>query len=132
MKKYIVILSIVLVILIVGGYFLFDNLNTKVNIPSTSAKLSYIYNDKNISINLSMDESKLLKDMFNGKRLYNDSPSCGFSENVSICFDNLFFCIACDKCSIVKLNNKYFKISESEQKSLINIFEKYGCFFPCI
>ena len=52
MKKYIVILSIVLVILIVGGYFLFDNLNTKVNIPSTSAKLNYIYNDKNISLAL--------------------------------------------------------------------------------
>ena len=132
MKTYIIILSAAAVILIAGGCFLFNFLNSKVNIPDTGAKLNYIYNDKNISIDLSTDESKLFKDIFNGKRLYNDSPSCGFSKNVSICFDDLFFCVACDKCPIVKLNGKYFKISEAEQKSLINIFEKYGGFFPCI
>lgn len=132
MKKRIIISIIAVVSLIIGGYFMLNILSTKVSILDTNARLNYVYNDKNINVNLSADESKTIKVMFNGKRLYNDNPSCGFTENVSIRFDNMVFCVACDKCPIVKWGNKYFKISEGDREIINLVFEKYGGYFPCV
>ena len=132
MKKSIIILLIVNAILTTRGYFMINILFPKVRILDANARLTYIYSDKNIDISLSAEESERIKSMFNGKRTYSDNPSCGFTENISIRFNNLIFCIACDKCPIVKLGDKYFKISESDREIINRIFEKNGGSFPCI
>lgn len=131
MKKYIIIVSVVL-ILLVGGGGMFGIFNPRTKIISTSACLTYVYNTQNINTLLSDKEGNLLKDIFNNKRLYSDNPSCGFTEDVSICFEDMVFCVACDGCPIVKLGNKYFKISTSDRKTIDQIFEKYGGAFPCV
>ncbi|MCQ2449738.1 MAG: hypothetical protein MJ132_06085 [Clostridia bacterium] len=132
MKKHIIISILAVVVLLFTGFLLLKIFSPKVNISGEKAKLSYIYNDKNIIVDLSAEENKQLKEMFNGKKLYKDSPSCGFSKNISICFNESYFCIACDQCSTVKLDNKYFNISKADRKVLNGIFEKYGGSFPCI
>lgn len=131
MKKRIII-SIISVVILIGGYFMLNILSPKISILDTNARLNYVYNDKNINVNLSADEIKTIKDMFNGKRLYNDNPSCGFTENVSISFDGMIFCVACDTCPIIKWENKYFRISEEDREIINRIFEKYGGSFPCV
>lgn len=76
-----------------------------------------------------------VKKVLNNKRLYNDNPSCGFNENVSIEFNNKeVFYIACDGCPIVyyKKENKYLKLSEEENTVVREIVEKYGFYFPCV
>lgn len=48
-----------------------------------------------------------VKTIFNGKKLYKDNLSCGFSEAVSIKFDDEHtFCIARDTCQIVYWEEK--------------------------
>jgi hypothetical protein len=131
MKKYIIIISVILILLL-GGYFMFNIFAPKINISSTSASLTYVYGSQNINTSLSTEEGELLKSIFNNKRLYSDNPSCGFTEEVSIRFENFVFCIACDDCPIVKFGNKYFKISTVDRKTIEKIFEKYGGSFPCI
>ena len=119
-------------ILSLGGYFMFNNLAYKTNISDTTAWLTYVYDKQKISEPLSPEESELLKNIFNNKRLYSDHPSCGFTENVSIRFDNLVFSIACDGCPIIKVGNKFFKISKKDRETVNQIFEKYGGTFPCV
>ena len=134
MRKHIIISTIatIVIIALAVGFLLFSFLSPKVNISGRNAILNYVYNDKKININLNAQESRIIKDMFNNKRLYKDNPSCGFSENVSISFGKTTFCIACDSCPIVKLEDKYFKISKQDRKILNKIFGEYGAFFPCV
>lgn len=131
MKKTIFV-SIIVLILILAGLLIIYFLFPKVNISNEKATLNYNYNEKNISVELNQDESELVKRIFNGKRLYRDNPSCGFSKNISIRFGDSIFCVACDNCPIVKFDNKYFKISEIELQELHNIFKSRGGIFPCV
>ena len=56
---------------------------------------------------LSSDDTEELRDIFAGKRLYRDNPSCGFDENASVKFgDSQTFCIAKDTCPIVYWKEK--------------------------
>ena len=103
------------------------------NIPDTAnAVLTFKYNDSNIEVSLSEKESKTIRSIFNGRNLYTDTPSCGFSEEVSIRFGDMVFCIACDNCAIIKYNDCYFSVSDNDREVINSIFEKYGGFFPCI
>ena len=131
MKKHVIILSTVLVLLL-GGFLVFNIFVPKTNISTTTASLTYIYDGRDINTSLSNEEGELLKNIFNDKRLYSDDPSCGFTEDVSIRFEDMVFCIACDNCPIVKLGSKYFKISTTDRKTVEQIFEKYGGSFPCV
>lgn len=132
MKKYILISILVVVAIVIGGYFMFNFILTFVRIPDENAILHYSYNDEDISVNLTAEESNTIKNMFGGKMLYNDSPSCGFSENISIKCGDMTFCIAYDMCPVIKCEHRYFRISNEDRKILNGIFEKYGGFFPCI
>ena len=102
------------------------------NIPDTNAVLVFKYSDKNIEVALSSDESKTIKGIFDQKRLYADNPSCGFSEDISIRFGDLVFCVACDGCATVRLNDRFFSVSDSDRAVIDQLFEKYGGFFPCV
>lgn len=132
MKKSIIITTVLIIVLLIVGYISYDHMFPKVKILSTNATLNYYYDEKNISINLSADESKTIKRIFEGRRLINDCPSCGFKENISISFDDMIFCVACDNCPVIKIGKKYINISESDRKIINSIFEKHGGTFPCL
>ena len=89
-----------------------------------------------VAINqLNDKEFDSVKTIFNGKKLYKDNLSCGFSEAVSIKFDNeQTFCIARDGCPIIywKEKNRYIKLAENEKTQLHNLLESYGFIFPCV
>ena len=84
---------------------------------------------------LEYKEVELLRAILNGKKTYKDNLSCGFSESVSIKFDNeQTFCIAQDTCPIIywKEKDRYIKLSEDEKTQLYNLLEPYGVSFPCV
>ena len=111
---------------------MFNIFALKTNIPDESARIIYIYNDQKVNILLSDEESDIIRNIFNNRKLYSDNPSCGFTQNVSVRFNELIFCIACDNCPIIKLRNKYFKISSEDREVVNQIFEKYNGIFPCL
>lgn len=100
-----------------------------------SGKVSFVYGDSNILENLSDKDCNIIKDMFDNKKLYKDNPSCGFSENIAIVFDDSkVFCIANDECPIIYYQNKnlFFDLSNKENELLRNILTQYGLYFPCV
>lgn len=101
-------------------------------VNSNEAKIVYIYGDKNILEKLNEDDLLTIENIINGKQLYQDEPSCGFDENISLHFNNNIFSVACDGCPIIKYNNKYFSVSDSQIEQIHNIMEKYGAEFPCV
>lgn len=124
------------IVIVIGGLIVLlgiDKVNTS---KMSNGMVRFVYMDKNISKQLDGGDACFVKEMFNGKWLYKDNPSCGFSDNVSVSFDNgdNIFCIAQDSCPIIydKSKNKYFKVSEEGILELHEILEKYGFVFPCV
>ena len=119
---------------VVSGIFYFQN--GKVDIQQDKgAKAFFTYNGANTVSDLSDGDAEALKAIFDGKKLFRDEPSCGFSEEVSVRFGGSdTFCIARDTCPIIywKEKDKYFRISESEKERLYNLLKPYGAFFPCV
>ena len=102
---------------------------------SETGETNFKYNTADFHMQLSNDDLLLINNIFSGKKLYNDNPSCGFTQNVSIILNNTeSFYIACDSCPIIywKNKNKYFRISEKEYSQLKDVLEKYGFTFPCV
>ena len=129
MKK---VFSLCIVITIV---FLLTACSSAVKIKEDSVGIAkFKYEDVNIETELSSEHLKEITNMFNNKELYFDSPSCGFSENVSVKIDNQTFCIANDMCGMIYLReaNKYFAVSKSDSILLRDILEQYGFSFPCV
>ena len=88
-----------------------------------------------IQVSLSDQDMHIICDIFSGKILYRDNPSCGFGEDAAIKFnDEQTFCIACDTCPVVywKEKNKYIRLKEDEKTQLYNLLEPYGFRFPCV
>ena len=108
----------------------------KVNMDfAKKAEVYFQYRDTDAINQLSDKEMESVKTIFNGKKLYKDNLSCGFSEAVSIKFDDeQTFCIARDTCPIVywKEKNRYFRLTEDEKVQLYNLLEPYGFIFPCV
>lgn len=137
MKKALCIISVVAIMVVCAVFAVFFFVPSTVNVSDDSnAELTYIYNDKNISVKLSDDERDELCDIFNGKERYVitpfDTPSCGFTDNVSVKIGNTVFKPACDTCATVETGFTYFQISEEERAAINRIFQKYGGTFPCV
>lgn len=134
MKHWMIALIVIFIIL--GSIILSMALLPKVNMDfATEGKAIYKYEDKNISQTVSSDDLAVMCDLFNDKKLYSDSLSCGFSDNISIIINGTEkFCFACDSCPIVywKNKDKFFKLSASEYDKLTKILYKYGFVFPCL
>ncbi|MBQ7857503.1 MAG: hypothetical protein IJ351_02575 [Oscillospiraceae bacterium] len=134
MKRSIWLSCIIILVVIFLGviYWQFD----KVNIGFVSeAEVRFLYGNTDILHHLSDQEVESLKAIFNKKRMYKDNLSCGFSEAVSVKFNQEHtFCIALDACPIIywKEKNRYIKISEDEKTQLYDLLEPYGFFFPCV
>ena len=133
MRLWVALLILGVLVLVGGGYFLYDRLFPKVKInENAEARIVFIYLDKNIDSQLSSEDSELLREIFNGKRLSFGDSSCGHTEDVSIRFGDLIFCPACDTCPVVKVGNRYAGISQEQREIINQIFEKYGGRFPCV
>ncbi len=102
-----------------------------ITVPETNAVLTFKYGDCDVVVELSAEESETVRSIFNNKRTYQDNTSGGFTENVSFRFNDLVFCIACDNCSTIEFQGRYFSISDDERETINLIFEKHGGFFPC-
>lgn len=96
------------------------------------SSIKFIYNDKNINTQMDKEDSDAVVDIFNNKECFTDNPSCGFDGNISLTFGTDTFMVACDGCSIIKHNNKYFNVSDSEIRQIHRIMRKYGARFPCV
>ena len=128
LKKCCIVLPLMILVMIFLGAC---NNTTNISVDSIG-QLHYNYNNEHISVILTKFENDIVKDIFNKKKLYFDEPSCGFDKSISIEFDDNYYCIACDSCGIVKLNDKYFNISTAERGKIEEIFKKYGGEFPCV
>ena len=108
----------------------------KVNMDfAKKAEVCFQHGDTDAINQLSDKEMESVKTIFNGKKLYKDNLSCGFSEAVSIKFDDEHtFCIARETCPIIywKEKNRYIRLTENEKTQLYNILELYGFIFPCV
>ena len=135
LKKVIWLLSaiIFIVVLLLGVIYLrLDKVNMDF---AKKAEVYFQYRDTDAINQLSDKEMESVKTIFNGKKLYKDNLSCGFSEAVSIKFDDeQTFCIARDTCPIVywKEKNRYVRLTEDEKAQLYNLLEPYGFIFPCV
>lgn len=135
-KKSIIVLSVALalVLLICGIWFLSQS--GKVSTASFEKGRAVFGNDDmEIARGLSDQDLDTLKVLFDGKKLYKDQPSCGFSEKVAVVFDNTeTFCFAHDGSSIVYYQNKdkYFTLSDKDAQTLYTLLEQYGFEFPCV
>lgn len=132
MRKYFFISVFVLI----GVIGMFGLQNNKLNTAEVKqAEVCFIYENINVSHYIGAEELERLKIIVDGKKLYRDNPSCGFSENISIKFGReKTFCVARDGCPIIywKEKNRYIELSEEEKIKIYNILEKYGFFFPCV
>ncbi len=135
MKKRIVLywLFLLLFIILLLGFVIIKNV---VNISTTkTAQVVFVYGNISTHEKITDEELLFLKKMFSGKIMYVDNPSCGFSEQISIVFDeSQTFCIACDTCPVIywKEKDRYFRLATKEKDELYRFLEKYNCSFPCV
>lgn len=131
MKK-IVLFSLVIIISAIC-FALFLQPQVELDAPN-SAIARFKHNESNIQAELSAEHTKQIVSIFQGKKLRKNSPSCGFTEDVSVKIDDKTFCIACDTCRIVYLleDDRYFHLSDTENSSLREILTYYGFELPCI
>ena len=93
------------------------------------------YGDADVSEKLTEQELSQIMSIFDGKDLYSDRPSCGFSKSISVRINaSQTFCFACDTCPIIYWaeKGKYFNITEEEQEKLYEILDAHGFSFPCV
>ncbi len=123
---------LIVVILLAVIYLRHDKVNMNL---VKKAEACFQYENIDEISQLSDKDMESVKTIFNGKKLYKDNLSCGFSETVSIKFDDeLTFCIAKDTCPIIYLKekNEYIKLTENEKTQLYNLLKPYGFNFPCV
>ena len=131
MKKYIVIFgSLLLISLLI---FSFASCS-RVEVAEGEIVAVFRYGDTDITQILSDEDSIAVRNIFDGKTMASDSPSCGFSENVALVVAGNTYCIACDNCG--KIYNiekdKYFNLSDKENEILRSLLCEYGFTFPCV
>lgn len=134
MKKAVIYLGIIFVlILVVCTIFILCSKKTDMSFVKSGTAI-FKYNKYNTSQPLSDQDLDSIIEIFNNKSLYRDNPSCGFTEDVSIQFnESETFCIACDTCPVIYWKNKdrYLGLSDYENSALRDILGKYGFTFPC-
>lgn len=102
---------------------------------ANKAEVNFVYGDNSVVETLTEQELETVKDILDGSKLHRDNPSCGFSEEVSIKFnDEMTLCLACDGCPIIywKEKNRYITLTEEEYNKLEELLTNYGITFPCL
>ena len=103
---------------------------------ATEVSLKYYYSDKKIDVIIT-DENDVAIIRENLKGLsFNDSPSCGFSLDISLTFSDggksIVLCPARDNCSIARVGDSNRYINIKDRDAIEAILEKYGMIFPCV
>ena len=132
-----IIISIILVCVVITVIVLWNVARVSASF-ATSAIIKYNYMGVYIE-EVITDETELaeLKNVLSGFA-WTDSPSCGFSADISITFTDgnkeLVLCPACDGDPIIRVgeSDRYIGISDEARNGLDAIVEKYGMIFPCI
>ena len=139
MIKRIGLFLIIIIAIGVIGISLRIFLQPKFNVDfATSVFVTYKYDKQDIKQKIN-DKNTInqLKSILKG-RTFVDTPSCGFSTDISITFSNnkksVTLCPACDGCPIIRINdsNKYFAISDEDREKLNRLLAEYGFEFPCV
>lgn len=104
---------------------------------SADIVLTFIYEEKNISVTLEADETARVVSILSGNQydpLFCGIPSCGFDKNISLKVGDRIFAIACDTCNAVQdlSNLRCFDIPTEDMEYIHSLFEKYGGYFPCV
>ncbi len=132
MKKMLIVFAVCLVLLI----FAFNCFCGFVKIGKfETVTATFRYGNVDICQKMTEEDAKEIYKIFNKKFMTKDIPSCGFSEHISVTFDDsLTFCIARDTCPTVLLKEKgkCFSITSREQKKLFEILSNYQFSFPCV
>ncbi len=92
-----------------------------------SAESRYIRGDVNSVKQLTDEEIKVLREIFNNKLMMKDIPACPFSEDISIQFDNeLTFWIGYDDCGTVYVKEKdmYIDLSDREKEYIFALMKQ--------
>lgn len=95
----------------------------------------FCYEDSNQIYEIKKQDLDSLYTILNGKEMFYEELSCGFSENIAVCIDDKYtFCFAQDGDSYVYLKekNKYMKLSKKDYENMVEILKKYNFVFPCI
>ena len=131
MKKHIARVSFLLIAILV--VFTISSCS-KVKVAEEEIVAVFKYDDANITKTLSGTDADMVRKIFNGKNLFSDYPSCGFSEDVALVIDGNIYCIACDTCGTIYdvKKDKYFNLSDEENEALRNMLCEYGFRFPCL
>ena len=133
--RNIIIVAIICVSVFFVGKFAFTN---QLNLPDTdTAYLKFNYSNKDINVKLTKSEIDEIRNMVRDKDyVFDEGLSCGFTENISITFEDILFddtvCVACDGCEILKIGKKIVYITPQERDKINEIFEKYGGRFPAV
>ncbi len=101
---------------------------SQVDIKGTSVNLKYTSSDETqYDIHLDDEEAAKIKEIFDGKKIYKDAPSCSFNDLCGFNIGGEMYAIALDGCGVVKHcpTGKYFYLSEQENEYLHSLFEAY-------
>jgi len=127
---------ILILCIVVSLVVFFHRKRNSVHIDSVEkCEVVFVYNGTSASHILSMQDLEQIRRIFEGKYVYKDNPSCGFTDKISIIFDDSkTFCIARDTCPVIywKEEDKYFQITEGEKNYLYQLLERFGFTFPCL
>ena len=131
MRKYII--SVCVLLFAITMTFLFSSCS-KVEIANGEMVAVFKYDNVDIHEILSNEDANIVSDVFKGKTLFSDSPSCTFTENVALIIDGNTYCIACDNCGLIYSvkDDKYFNLDDNENETIRNLLREYGFKFPCL
>ena len=134
-RKFLALMTLVIVIVILAL-----GIMTAVILVQKHYKFS-VDTYKNCSITYWEDEAVVEKTIddadgeeiyaiLNGKYLFHENFSCGFSENMAIYFNDgsIAIYIASDSCgNLYSVNDKkYIAINDDDLQTIVNILQRYG------
>lgn len=135
MKSKIIGIVIVVVMVLVGLFLLSIN-SKKVEIEKDSKIVGiFNYKDNKVNVRFADENIDIIYEIFNGKKLYKDGLSCGFTGDVSIIIDdNLRFYFALDGDPYVYFENedRFLTLTDDENTKLKEVLSRYGFYFPCV
>ena len=136
-KKKVIVIATVFVAIGVCTALLFNTIVFTSHF-ATEISLRYKYGLEDIEVKIADSKDiEELKSILNGV-IYKDTPSCGFSTDISITLTNgektVVLCPALDGCATIRVDesNRYISISASGRQRLDEILGRYGFRFPSL
>ncbi len=107
---------------------------SKVEVAKGEIVAVFKYGDADIKKQLSEKDAQTVIDIFDGKGMFSDAPSCSFTEDVALIINENTYCVACDTCGKIynTKEDKYFSLSDKENETIRNLLNEYGFTFPCV